>query len=144
MKTKPLSIALLGFGTVGGSVARIVSERPELADRIQLTHIFNRGVARKRVDWVPSSVAWTEDFDALLQSRPDVIVEVVGGVDPAGDWVRRALRQGIAVVTANKMLLAEHGPELLHLAVTHETQLRFEAAVAGGVPLIHGVREGLA
>ena len=144
MKTKPLSVALLGFGTVGGSVARIVSERPELGDRIQLTHIFNRGVARKRVDWVSSSVTWTEDFDALLASRPDVVVEVVGGVDPAGDWVRRALQQGIAVVTANKMLLAAHGPELLHLAVTHETQLRFEAAVAGGVPLIHGVREGLA
>ena len=144
MKTKPLSVAILGFGTVGGSVARIVSERPELADRIRLTHIFNRGIARKRVDWVPSSVAWTEDFDALLQSRPDVIVEVIGGIEPAGDWVRRALQQGIAVVTANKMLLADHGPELLHLAVKHETQLRFEAAVAGGVPLIHGVREGLA
>ncbi len=144
MKTKPLSIALLGFGTVGTSVARIVSERPELADRIQLTHIFNRGIARKRVDWVPSSVTWTEDFDALLHSRPDVVVEVVGGIDPAGDWVRRALQQGIAVVTANKMLLAAHGPELLHLAVKHETQLRFESAVAGGVPLIHGVREGLA
>jgi homoserine dehydrogenase len=115
-----------------------------LADRIRLTHIFNRGIARKRVDWVPSSVAWTEDFDALLQSRPDVIVEVIGGIEPAGDWVRRALQQGIAVVTANKMLLADHGPELLHLAVKHETQLRFEAAVAGGVPLIHGVREGLA
>jgi len=144
MKTKPLSIALLGFGTVGGSVARIVSERPELADRIELTHIFNRDVARKRVDWVPSSVTWTEDFDAMLQSGPDVIVEVVGGIDPAGDWVRRALQRGVAVVTANKMLLAADGPELLHLAAKHETQLRFEAAVAGGVPLIHGVREGLA
>ena len=144
MKTKPLSVALLGFGTVGGSVARIVSDRPELADRIQLSQIFNRGVARKRVDWVPSSVAWTEDFDALIQFRPDVVVEVIGGLDPAGDWVRRALQQGIAVVTANKALLAAHGPELLHLAAQHETQLRFEAAVAGGVPLIHGVREGLA
>jgi len=144
MKTKPLSIALLGFGTVGTSVARIVGERPELADRLQLTHIFNRGVSRKRVDWVPSSVTWTEDFDALLKSRPDVVVEVIGGIDPAGDCVRRALQQGIAVVTANKMLLAAHGPELLHLAVAHETQLRFEAAVAGGVPLIRGVREGLA
>ncbi|MDA1184173.1 MAG: homoserine dehydrogenase [Acidobacteria bacterium] len=144
MKTKPLSVALLGFGTVGGSVARIVCERPELADRIRLTHIFNRDVARKRVDWVPSSVAWTEDIDALLESKPDVVVEVIGGIAPAGDWVRRALGQGTAVVTANKMLLAAHGPELLDLAVRHETQLRFEAAVAGGVPLIHGVREGLA
>ncbi len=144
MKTKPLRIALLGFGTVGGSVARIVSERPELADRLQLTHIFNRGIDRKRVGWVPGSVTWTEDLDELFRSKPDAVVEVIGGIDPAGGWVRRALQQGAAVVTANKMLLAAHAPELLHLAVKHETQLRFEAAVAGGVPLIHGVREGLA
>lgn len=144
MKPKPLRVALLGFGTVGGSVARIVSERPELADRIQLTHIFNRGIERKRVAWVPSSVTWTEDLDELFRSKPDAVVEVIGGIDPAGGWVRRALQQGAAVVTANKMLLAAHGPELLHLAVRHQTQLRFEAAVAGGVPLIHGVREGLA
>ena len=144
MKTKPLRIALLGFGTVGGSVARILTERPELADRLQLTHIFNRGVARKRAPWVPASVSWTENLDDLFASKPDAIVEVIGGVEPAGEWVRRALQQGAAVVTANKMLLAAQGPELLHLAVTNHSQLRFEAAVAGGVPLIHGVREGLA
>lgn len=144
MKTKPLRVALLGFGTVGGSVVRILVERPELADRIQLTHIFNRGVSRKRADWVPATVTWTEDIEELFAARPDAVVEVVGGVEPAGEWVRRALTQGAAVVTANKMLLAAHAPELLHLAATHGTQLRFEAAVAGGVPLIHGVREGLA
>lgn len=144
MATKPLRIALLGFGTVGGSVAKILTERSELADRIQLTHIFNRRITQKRADWVPSSVAWTENIDELFNSRPDAVVEVVGGIEPAGTWVRRALKQGAAVVTANKMLLAEHAPELLHLAATHGTQLRFEAAVAGGVPLIHGVREGLA
>jgi homoserine dehydrogenase len=144
MKTKPLRVALLGFGTVGGSVARILVERPELGERIHLTHIFNRGVARKRADWVPAGVNWTEDIDELFAARPDAVVEVVGGVEPAGIWVRRALEQGAAVVTANKMLLAAHAPELLHLAATHGTQLRFEAAVAGGVPLIHGVREGLA
>jgi homoserine dehydrogenase len=144
MNTKPLRIALLGFGTVGSSVARILCERPELGDRLQLTHIFNRDVVRKRAAWVPASVTWTDDIDAVFSSRPDVVVEVVGGVDVAGTWVRRALEQGAAVVTANKMLLAAHGPELLRLAATNKTQLRFEAAVAGGVPLIHGVREGLA
>lgn len=140
----PLRVALLGFGTVGASVARILVERPELADRIQLTHIFNRDVARKRTSWVGDSVVWTERVDELLESRPDVLVEVIGGVDPVGGWVRRALEQGTCVVTANKVLLAAQGPELLHLAATHGTQIRFEAAVGGGVPLIHGVREGLA
>ena len=139
----PLRVALLGFGTVGASVARILVARPELVDRIQLTHVFNRSVARKRSEWVPGSVTWTEDVDELFAAKPDVVVEVIGGVDPVGGWVRRALQSGAAVVTANKQLLAAHGPELLHLAVTNGTQLRFEAAVGGGVPLIHGVREGL-
>ena len=140
----PLRVALLGFGTVGASVARILVERPELSDRLQLTHVFNRDVARKRASWVPQSVEWTESVDALLAARPDVVVEVIGGVDPVGGWVRRALQQGACVVTANKVLLAAQGPELLHMAAAHGTQLRFEAAVGGGVPLIHGVREGLA
>ena len=125
-------------------MARILTERPELAGRLQLTHIFNRGVARKRACWVPGSVTWTEDVDELFASKPDAVVEVVGGIDPAGGWVRRAPQQGASVVTANKQLLAAHGLELLHLAVTNHSQLRFEAAVAGGVPLIYGVREGLA
>ena len=144
MPTKPLRAALLGFGTVGASVARILVDRPDLADRVQLTHIFNRDVARKRSAWVPASVAWTESIDEVFAAKPDAVIEVVGGLEPAGAWVRRALTQGAAVVTANKMLLAAHAPELLHLAATKGTQLRFEAAVAGGVPLIHGVREGLA
>ncbi|OFW16142.1 MAG: hypothetical protein A3F70_02755 [Acidobacteria bacterium RIFCSPLOWO2_12_FULL_67_14] len=144
MTAQPLRAALLGFGTVGAAVARILVDRPDLADRVQLTHIFNRDVARKRSAWVPPSVTWTESVDDVFASKPDAVVEVIGGLEPAGTWVRRALTQGVAVVTANKMLLAAHAPELLHLAATKGTQLRFEAAVAGGVPLIHGVREGLA
>ena len=141
---RPMRVALLGFGTVGNSVARILAERPELADRIQLTHVYNRGVSRKRVDWVAADVAWTEQLDDVFEANPDVIVEVMGGVDAVYPTVTRALRQGISVVTANKMLLAHHGPELLQLAAEHHALIRFEAAVGGGVPLIHGVREGLA
>ena len=141
---RPMRVALLGFGTVGGSVARILVERSELAGRLQLAHVFNRDISRKRADWVPQSVTWTEDLDELFASGPDVIVEVVGGVRPAGDWVRRALERGISVVTANKMLLASEGPALLHLAASTGAQIRFEAAVGGGIPLIQGVREGLA
>jgi homoserine dehydrogenase len=125
-------------------VARILTERPELADRIQLAHVYNRDVARKRVDWMPSSVTWTENVDEVFASSPDIVVEVMGGVDTAHTLVRRAMEQGASVVTANKMLLAAHGPDLLALASTRGVQLRFEASVGGGVPLIHGVREGLA
>src|SRR5688572_25536431 len=139
----PLRIVLVGFGTVGASVARILADRSELAGRLQLTHVFNRDVARKRVDWVHESVTWTQSVDETLASNPDVVVEVMGGVDGAYAIVRRALEQGASVVTANKMLLAAHGPELLRLAGERGGHLRFEAAVGGGVPLIHGVREGL-
>jgi homoserine dehydrogenase len=139
-----LKVALLGFGTVGASVARILVERGELANRLRLTHVFNRGVSRKRADWVPDSVVWTDNFDEILAGSPDVVVEVVGGVAPAREWVARAIDTGASVVTANKMLLAAHGPELLRAAAAAGVKLRFEAAVGGGVPLIHGVREGLA
>jgi homoserine dehydrogenase len=141
---RPLRVALLGFGTVGQSVARILAERPELADRVQLTHVYNRGVSRKRVDWVGGPVNWTEALDDVFASAPDVLVEVMGGVEPAFTVVKQAMTNGASVVTANKMLLAVHGPELLALAAERGVQLRFEAAVGGGVPLIHGVREGLA
>lgn len=139
-----MRVAILGFGTVGQSVARILVERPELADRVQLTHVFNRGVDRKRATWVPPSVTWTDSLDEVLAASPDVVVELAGGVEPARSWVVQAIDAGASVVTANKMLLAAHGPELLQRAAERGVQIRFEAAVGGGVPLIHGVREGLA
>ena len=111
---RPLRIALFGFGTVGSSVARILVEsRPQ---GLEWTHVFNRGVARKRVDWAPPSVEWSEDADAVLASDVDVVVELAGGLDPAGGWVRRALDAGKSVVTANKKLIAYQGVELERLA----------------------------
>src|SRR5262245_56098318 len=88
---RPISVALFGFGTVGASVARILAERTDLASRIRLTHVYNRDVARKRVDvGVPESVAWTQSIDEALAARPDVVVEVMGGVDAAHALVHRA------------------------------------------------------
>jgi homoserine dehydrogenase len=137
-----LKVAILGFGTVGSSVARILCDsKPE---GVELTHIFNRGVARKRVDWVPASVTWTEDVDAVLSSPVDVVIELVGGLDPAGEWVRRALEASKSVVTANKKLIAEHGIELDKLARSKGCQLFYGAAVAGGIPVIPGIQQGLA
>ena len=110
---RPLRIALFGFGTVGSSVARILLEsKPE---GLELTHVYNRNVARKKADWVPKSVVWSEDWESVLASDVDVIVELVGGLDPAGSWVRRALEAGKSVVTANKKLIAYHGVELERL-----------------------------
>jgi len=139
---RPLRIALFGFGTVGSSVARILAEsKPQ---GVELTHVFNRGVARKRVDWLPSSVTWSEDADAVLASDVDVVVELAGGLDPAGSWVRKALEAGKSVVTANKKLIAYHGVELERLAAANGGHLKYGAAVAGGIPVIPGLEQGLA
>jgi homoserine dehydrogenase len=137
-----LKVAILGFGTVGSSAARILCElKPQ---GIALTHIYNRNVARKRADWVPSSVHWTENFDTILSSDVDVVLELVGGLDPAGIWVRQALEAGKSVVTANKKLIAFHGIELEKLARSKGGHLLYGAAVAGGIPVIPGLQQGLA
>jgi len=135
-------VALLGFGTVGQSVARILCSGE--VPNVRLTHIFNRNIARKRVDWVPPSVCWTESADEVLQSDADIVIEVVGGLRPAYEWVRGALLAGKSVVTANKQLMAHHGPELLDLARSRGQEVRFEASVAGGIPVLRALQEGLA
>ena len=136
------NVALIGFGTVGTSVARILCERSNT--HLRLTHILNRNVARKKVDWLPSSVQWTENVDDVLSSDVDVVVEVMGGLQPTEDWIRRALESGKSVVTANKQLIARFGPELIALARRMKQQIEFGASVAGGVPVISGLQEGLA
>jgi homoserine dehydrogenase len=135
-------VALLGFGTVGQSVARILCSGE--VPNVRLTHIFNRNIARKRVDWVPPSVCWTESAEEILQSDADIVIEVVGGLRPAYEWVRGALMAGKSVVTANKQLMAHHGPELLDLARSRGREVRFEASVAGGIPVLRALQEGLA
>ena len=135
-------VALIGFGTVGSSVAKILCERSNT--HLRLTHILNRNVARKKVDWLPSSVHWTENIDDVLTSGVDIVVEVMGGLQPTEDWIRRALESGKSVVTANKQLIARSGPELIALARRMKQQIEFGASVAGGVPVISGLHEGLA
>jgi homoserine dehydrogenase len=138
----PRKVAILGFGTVGSSVARILCDlRPSA---LELTHIFNRGIARKRVNWLSCPVEWSEEADHVLASDADIIVELAGGLDPARSWVRSALERGKSVVTANKKLIAAHGIELEALARSRNCQLLFGAAVAGGIPVIPGLQQGLA
>jgi homoserine dehydrogenase len=136
------NVAILGFGTVGTSVARILSESG--SDPLHLTHVCNRQVARKKVDWLPAEVQWTEEFSHVLSSDADVIIELIGGRNPAEDWIRRALVAGKSVVTANKQVIAHCGPELLSLARQRNCHLLFGAAVAGGVPVISAIQDGLA
>jgi homoserine dehydrogenase len=135
-------VALAGFGTVGRSVAKILVERTN--PPLLLTHVCNRNVARKKVDWLPPNVVWTENIEDVLSSDADILVEVIGGLRPTEDWVRRALASGKSVVTANKQLIAHCGPELVRLARQMNEHIEFGASVAGGVPIISGLHQGLA
>jgi homoserine dehydrogenase len=139
---RTLRVAIAGFGTVGRAVAKIIGERSP--EGLVLTHIYNRGISRKVVDWVPPNVRWTDRLDDLLGEDVDVVVELMGGTTTAEDLIRRALLAGKAVVTANKQVIARSGPELMDLAARQRRQFRFEAAVAAGIPIIRSVEEGLA
>ena len=140
--TPQFRVALVGFGTVGQSVARILASGE--VPHVRLTHIFNRNIDRKRVDWDPPGVTWTESIDDILQSDADIVIELVGGLRPAYDWVRGALKSGKSVVTANKQLMAHYGTELRDLARARGLEVRFEASVAGGIPVLRALQEGLA
>lgn len=137
----PARVALIGFGTVGRAVARILCERED--GILQLTHICNRNFERKKQEWISEKILWTDDFRSILNSDADIVLELIGGLVPAEDLVRQALKAGKSVVTANKQLIARHGPDLLQLAAEMGCQLEFGAAVAGGVPILPALRTGL-
>jgi homoserine dehydrogenase len=139
---RPCRIAIAGFGTVGRAVARRLHEMD--STELQLAVICNRDVQRKRVDWVDPAVRWTEDIEEALTDDVDVLVELIGGRSPAEEWIRRALAAGKSVVTANKQVIAHAGPELLEAAGRSGRHVRFEAAVAGGVPVVRAIEHGLA
>jgi homoserine dehydrogenase len=143
---KVLRIGLLGFGTVGSSFAEVLAASE--ATDIRLTHIFNRGVERKRTHerakFVPADAVWTDRVEDVLESADvDVVVELMGGLDPVEGWLRAALNSGKSVVTANKQLIAYRGAALFALAAEKRVHLLYGAAVAGGVPVIPGVAQGL-
>ena len=135
------TVGIVGFGTVGTAVARILSNGTHPG--LRLTHVCNRNVARKKVDWVAGDVVWAESFDELVDSPVDVVVELIGGMSPAQEWIERALQAGKSVVTANKQVIAHAGPRLMTQAGRQGRHLLFEAAVAGGIPIVRALRDGV-
>lgn len=126
-------IGLLGYGTVGAAFAELLPQRAEHIARITgLQPVVGGVLTRSR-----------GDFEQILADS-DLIAELIGGIEPARDYVIRAMRAGKHVVTANKQLLAQHGEELWAIAREEQVQLRFEAAVAGVVPVIRVLQESLA
>lgn len=136
-KPGPARIALLGCGTVGREVARrLLSSAPRLNAR--LVSVLVRDPSRDR--GLPSSL-FTSDFNRALDAQPDLVVELLGGLDPARDHVAEALARGIPVVTANKTLIAHHGESLAAAAARTGAALAYEAAVCAAIPILASLRQ---
>ncbi len=144
---RPIGIALLGCGTVGSQVVRLLTDQAdELTARIG-AQVRLVGIAVRRPHRhpdVPAELLTTEAEALVTRDDVDVVVEVIGGIEPARSLLLAALRSGRGVVTANKVLLAEHGPDLYAAADASSADLYFEAAVAGAIPLLRPLRESLA
>ncbi|MGQ3385228.1 homoserine dehydrogenase [Glutamicibacter sp. TV12E] len=144
---KNLKVALLGCGTVGAQVARVLLEDAnELASRsgagLQLIGIAVRNLETKRDVDLPKELFTTDALSLIEQA--DVVIELLGGLDPAGQYIAAALSKGASVITGNKALIALKGAELNEVAAGSGAQLRYEAAVAGAIPILRPIADSLA
>ena len=147
-KYKEIKAALLGAGTVGGGVYKLVERRAaEMPDKVgaelKITKVLVKNLQKKR-ERIPSEVL-TDDWEGIIHDPEiSIVIELMGGVEPARTYILQALEAGKNVVTANKDLLAEHGQELMEAAERNHRDLCFEAAVGGGIPIIRPLKECLA
>ena len=148
LANKTIRVGLLGAGTVGSQTARLIVEQgDELAARIG-ANIELAGVACLRPEevdapWIDRDLLTTDTAALCAREDVDIVVELIGGLEPAHTFVKSALSHGKSVVTANKALLAKFGPELYECAESHGVDLYFEAAVAGAIPIVRPLRESL-
>lgn len=148
MKTE-IGVGVIGFGTVGTGVARVLTENAELIRRrvgvpIKLVRIADLDITRDRGIAIPPGVLTTDIQQVLTDPRVDIVIELMGGYDVAKRVILEAVQRGKHVVTANKALLAVHGEEIFAAASRQGIDLGFEASVGGGIPVIRALTEGLA
>lgn len=145
-QNKPVRVALLGCGTVGGGVLRLLREnRDSLTQKVgaplEIAKVLVRDLRRSRVAECKASWLTTDPEDIFGDGTIDVVLELMGGEQPAKSYIERSIDAGLTVVTANKLLMAKYGPELLRRAGEHGVDLAFEASVGGGIPVIRTLRE---
>lgn len=144
--SKPIKLAILGLGTVGTGVIKLINDNVEELKRrsgrdIVITEV---GTRRQRDDIDPNILQNSDLMATAASDNVDIVIEVIGGTTLAKDVITHAIQHGKHVVTANKALLAEHGNEIFALAEAHNVHVAYEAAVAGGIPIIKVMREALA
>ena len=143
-----VNIGILGLGTVGGGTAQVLQDNAaeisrRLGREVRVTAVCTRNTVRAR-QLCPQAAVVTEPTELVQRDDVDIVVELYGGTDIAKDAVLQAIENGKHIVTANKKLLAEYGNEIFPLAEEKNVMVQFEAAVAGGIPIIKALREGLA
>ena len=146
---QPIKIGILGMGTVGGGTVKLLAENTaeitrRLGREVRIAMAASHNTDRIRKLCPPDTVVSDDVFQVARSSDVDIVVELIGGSDTAREVVLCAIENGKHVVTANKKLLAEYGNEIFALAAKHNVMVMFEAAVAGGIPIIKALREGLA
>ncbi len=146
---KDISIGLLGLGTVGSGVAEVlVTKADSLAEQaglpLILKRVLERDVNRRRASKLDPNVLTSNPEEVLSHPEIDIVIELIGGEHPAKEFIERAITNGKHAVTANKEVMAKHGYELLSLARKHSTDLRYEASVGSGIPLIFPFQQELA
>lgn len=144
----PITVGLLGLGVVGSGIAQVLAEKAEALARqvgrpLELRRVLVRDPRKPRSFAVSPDLVTTEAQDVLADPDIAIVIEVMGGEHPALEYMQEALRQGKHVITANKEVIAKHGPELAALAQANNVALYFEASVGGGIPLIAPFRQGL-
>lgn len=136
-----VKIGLIGLGTVGTGVVKVLKD----FDNIEITKIAVKNINKKRdIDNLDESILTDNPFEIVNNPEVDIVVEVIGGIEPAYDLLKTAILNGKHIVTANKELLAKRGQELFHLANENNTAILYEAAIAGGIPIIMPIKTTLA
>src|SRR5690349_1383857 len=148
MSARPLNVGLIGLGTVGSQVAeRMLSWGPQLSRRagveLCLKRVLVRDPAKRRSIQIDPELLSTDPASVLDDPAVEVLIEVAGGDEPMRSYIERAIQLGKHVITANKVVMSKHGPELLDLAAEKNVDVYFEAAVGGGIPLISAFRTDL-
>lgn len=146
---KPVNVGLMGLGTVGGGTYNVLSRNAEEITRrvgrdIKVTHVAARDYNPDNLASLDGITVTGDAFDIVNDPEIDIVVELIGGYEPARELVLQAIKNGKHVVTANKALIAMHGNEIFAAAHKKGVMVAFEAAVAGGIPIIKAIREGLA
>ncbi len=143
---EPLKVGLIGLGTVASGVAAVLTKNAqEIARRISQTPVIEKVFVRTLERDNPHQLNLTTNIDEIISNHDiDIVIELIGGIEPALTYIKTALNNKKSVITANKELIATHGNELLQLAEANGVFLRFEASVAGGIPILKVLREGLA